>query len=117
MQAEYFAMEGLSQLLKTVQLIQKSLNKKLSLEGIVLTMYDTRNNLTKLVSEDLKRHFKEALFKTKIPINIKLSEAPSFGKPIALYDERSSGNKAYEALALELLAREKKNSKELRNVY
>ncbi len=115
MQAEYFAMEGLSQLLNTVHLIQRSLNKNLVLEGIVLTMYDTRNNLTKLVSEDLKKHFKNFLFKTKIPRNIKLSEAPSFGRPIISYDEKSSGSISYQALTTELLSREKKISKELRH--
>lgn len=105
MQTEYFAMEGLSQLLNTVKLMQKSLNPQLSLLGIIFTMYDIRNNLTKLVSEDLRKYFKNQIFKTVIPRNIKLSEAPSFGKPICLYDLKSKGSLAYIGLAKEFLSR------------
>lgn len=105
MQTEYFAMEGLSQLLNTVKLMQKSLNPSLSLLGIVFTMYDIRNNLTKLVSDDLRQYFKNQIFKTVIPRNVKLSEAPSFGKPICLYDLKSKGSLAYTSLAKEFLSR------------
>jgi chromosome partitioning protein len=105
MQTEYFAMEGLSQLLNTVKLMQKSLNPRLSLIGIVFTMYDIRNNLTKLVSEDLRKYFKNQIFKTVIPRNVKLSEAPSFGKPICLYDVKSKGSLAYVSLSKEFMHR------------
>jgi len=108
MQTEYFAMEGLAQLLSTVQLIKKSLNPRLELEGIVLTMYDTRNNLHRQVSEEIREHFKEQVFKTLIPRNVKLSECPSFGKPIILYDIESKGAEAYLALAREVLIKNQK---------
>jgi chromosome partitioning protein len=103
MQTEYLAMEGLSQLLNTVKLIRQSLNSKLSLEGILLTMFDSRNNLSKLVANDLITHFKNDIFKTIIPRNIKLSEAPSFGKPVILYDITSKGSEAYLSLAKEII--------------
>jgi chromosome partitioning protein len=108
MQTEYLAMEGLTQLLNTVRLIRASLNPKLSLEGILLTMYDSRNNLCKLVANDLMEHFKEDILKTIIPRNVKLSECTSFGKPIILYDITSKGSEAYLSLAREIILKSEK---------
>jgi chromosome partitioning protein len=110
MQTEYLAMEGLSQLLNTVRLIRASLNPKLNLEGILLTMYDSRNNLCKLVANDLMAHFKEDILKTIIPRNVKLSECTSFGKPIILYDITSKGSEAYLSLAREIILKSEKSS-------
>jgi chromosome partitioning protein len=106
MQTEYLAMEGLAQLLNTIRLIRASLNPKLTLEGILLTMYDSRNNLCKLVANDLMTHFKDDILKTIIPRNVKLSECPSFGKPIILYDITSKGSEAYLSLAREIILKE-----------
>jgi len=108
MQTEYLAMEGLSQLLNTVRLIRASLNPKLVLEGILLTMYDSRNNLCKLVANDLMAHFKDDILKSIIPRNVKLSECTSFGKPIILYDITSKGSEAYLSLARELILKTEK---------
>jgi chromosome partitioning protein len=110
MQTEYFAMEGLAQLLNTVKLIRASLNPGLELEGVLLTMYDARANLHKQVKEEIEQHFGDKVFKTIVPRNIKLSECPSFGKPIILYDIESKGSEAYLSLTKEILlkAREKK---------
>lgn len=106
LQCEYYAMEGLSQIIKTIKLIQKGLNPALTIEGILLTMYDGRNNLARQVSEEIRAHFKELTFQTVIPRNVRLSEAPSHGRPIILYDISSRGAVAYLELAKELLARE-----------
>jgi chromosome partitioning protein len=108
MQTEYLAMEGLSQLLNTVRLIRASLNPKLALEGILLTMYDSRNNLCKLVANDLMAHFKDDILKSIIPRNVKLSECTSFGKPIILYDITSKGSEAYLSLAREIILKSEK---------
>jgi chromosome partitioning protein len=108
MQTEYLAMEGLSQLLNTVRLIRASLNPRLTLEGILLTMYDARNNLCKLVANDLMNHFKDDILKTIIPRNVKLSECTSFGKPIILYDITSKGSEAYLSLAREIILKSEK---------
>ena len=108
MQTEYLAMEGLSQLLNTVRLIRASLNPKLTLEGILLTMYDSRNNLCKLVATDLQTHFKDDILKSIIPRNVKLSECTSFGKPIILYDITSKGSEAYLSLAREIILKSEK---------
>jgi len=108
MQTEYLAMEGLSQLLTTVKLIRASLNPRLSLEGILLTMYDSRNNLCKLVANDLMTHFKDDILKSIIPRNVKLSECTSFGKPIILYDITSKGSEAYLSLAREIILKTEK---------
>ena len=108
MQTEYLAMEGLSQLLNTVRLIRASLNPKLALEGILLTMYDSRNNLCKLVANDLMTHFKDDILKSIIPRNVKLSECTSFGKPIILYDITSKGSEAYLSLAREIILKSEK---------
>ncbi len=105
MQSEYYALEGLSQLLKTTSLIQKRLNPGLQREGILLTMYDRRNNLCQQVEEEIRKHFGDEVFTTVIPRNVKLSEAPSHGMPIILYDFGSRGNQAYMDVANEILDR------------
>ena len=104
-QCEYLALEGLTALLKSIERITQSLNPQLTIGGILLTMADGRANLTKEVSDEVKRFFKELVFETTIPRNIRLAEAPSFGKPICLYDPHSTGAQAYDMLAKELLAR------------
>jgi chromosome partitioning protein len=111
MQTEYFAMEGLAQLLNTVSLIKQNLNPALETEGILLTMYDGRNNLSKLVAQEIKNHFPKETFKTIIPRNVKLSECPSHGKPIIIYDITSKGSEAYLNLAKEIIMRERKTDK------
>jgi len=103
LQCEYYAMEGLSQLLKTIRLIKQYLNPGLEIEGILLTMFDIRNNLSHQVAEEVRGHFKDKVFKTIIPRNVKLSEAPSHGKPILLYDINSKGAESYLNLAKEIL--------------
>jgi chromosome partitioning protein len=107
LQTEYYAMEGLAQLLNTVKLIKSSLNPRLEIEGILLTMYDGRNNLSKLVATEIKKHFPKDTFKTIIPRNVKLSESPSHGKPIIIYDITSKGSEAYLNLAKEIIIKEK----------
>ncbi len=102
-QCEYYALEGLSQLLNTVNLVKENLNKELEIQGVLLTMADYRTNLTTEVIEEVKRFFKEKVFKSIIPRSIKLSEAPGFGKPIHLYDQNSIGAKTYLSLANEIL--------------
>ena len=102
-QAEYFALEGLSDLMNTVRLVKRGLNRKLELEGVLLTMYDTRTNLAIQVAEEVKRYFPGKVFATVIPRNVRLSEAPSHGRPISAYDRSSRGAEAYAALAEELL--------------
>lgn len=104
LQCEYYAMEGLGQLLKTIRLIKQSLNPRLEIEGILLTMFDPRNNLSHQVAEEVKRHFTDKVFDTIIPRNIRLSEAPSHGKPALLYDIRSKGAESYLNLAKEIMA-------------
>lgn len=102
-QCEYFALEGLGQLLNTINLVKKHLNKCFDIEGAVLTMYDMRTNLSNQVVKEVKRYFEDKVYKTVIPRNIKLSEAPSFGMPITLYDPKSKGARSYEKLAKEIL--------------
>ena len=102
-QCEYYALEGLGQLINTINLVKKHLNKDLAIEGAVLTMYDMRTNLSNQVVKEVKRYFDDKVYKTVIPRNIKLSEAPSFGMPISLYDPHSKGAKCYDRLAKELL--------------
>ena len=106
LQCEYYALEGLSHLSETVEAVRSALNPALGLAGILLTMYDKRNNLSQQVAEEVRMHFKEAVFRTVIPRNVRLSEAPSHGKPILLYDIRSIGAQSYLALARELIERE-----------
>ncbi|HET6168750.1 MAG TPA: ParA family protein [Terracidiphilus sp.] len=105
MQAEYFALEGISELMSTLDRVTLAFNPALALEGVLLTMYDDRTNLAMQVSENLKSFFDDKLLKTTIPRNIRLAEAPSHGKPVALYDPKSRGAEAYRELALEILAR------------
>ena len=102
-QCEYFALEGLGQLLNTVNLVKKHLNKNLEIEGALLTMYDARTNLSNQVVKEVKKYFEDKVYKTVIPRNVRLSEAPSYGMPITVYDPRSKGAKAYEKFAKELL--------------
>ena len=106
-QCEYYALEGLGQLMSTIDLVQKHLNPKLDIEGVVLTMYDARTNLSRQVIDEVKKYFKNKVYKTIIPRNVKLSEAPSYGLPISLYDKKSEGSKAYTALANELIRQNK----------
>ena len=103
-QCEYYALEGLSDLLSTVRIVKKSLNPKISLEGVVLTMYDGRTNLSLQVAEEVKRHFPGQVYASVIPRNVRLSEAPSHGKPVSDYDPLSRGAEAYAALAGEFMA-------------
>lgn len=107
-QCEYYALEGLGQLINTINLVKKHLNKNLEIEGAVLTMYDIRTNLSNQVVKEVKRYFGDKVYKTVIPRNIKLSEAPSFGMPISLYDPKSKGARCYEKLAREVLNNTKK---------
>jgi chromosome partitioning protein len=104
LQCEYYALEGLGQLLKTIRLIKQALNPKLEIEGILLTMFDSRNNLSHQVALEVKSHFKDKVFKTIIPRNVRLSEAPSHGKPVLLYDIHSKGAESYLNLAKEIMA-------------
>ena len=105
MQCEYFAIEGIAQLMNTVERVRESLNPKLEIEGIVLTMYDDRVNLARQVADEVRSHFGDKVYRTVIPRNVRLGEAPSFGKPIILYDIRSRGSEAYISLAKEFIAR------------
>ena len=102
-QCEYYALEGLGQLMNTINLVKRHLNKSLGIEGAVLTMYDMRTNLSNQVVKEVKKYFEDKVYKTVIPRNIKLSEAPSYGMPITVYDPRSKGAKCYEKLAKEFL--------------
>ena len=106
LQCEYYALEGLSQLLNTVHLIQHGVNPSLSISGVLLTMYDARLNLSRQVAADAREYFGTQVFNTIVPRNVRLAEAPSFGKPIVLYDVLSVGAQAYMAVANELIARE-----------
>ncbi len=106
MQAEYFAMEGISELLRTVERVRESYNPNLSIKGVLLTMVDERTNLAKQVIEEVQNHFGAKVYKTLIPRNIRLAEAPSFGKPVLLYDIASRGAQSYLKMTEEFLARE-----------
>ena len=105
MQAEYFALEGISELMATLDRVSASFNPELSIEGVLLTMFDDRTNLSQQVRDNLQNFFDDKLFKATIPRNVRLAEAPSHGKPVALYDPRSRGAEAYRNLALELMDR------------
>jgi chromosome partitioning protein len=105
LQCEYYALEGLSQLLRTILRVRRALNPRLEFMGVVLTMYDRRNNLCDLVAADVRGHFGAKVYETVIPRNVRISEAPSFGKPVLLYDERCPGSQAYIRLAAEMLSR------------
>jgi chromosome partitioning protein len=106
LQCEFYALEGLSQLIQTIERVQQTLNPALTLQGLVLTMYDRRSNLCQLVAEDVRTHFGDKVYETVIPRNVKISEAPSHGKPVLLYDHRCPGAQAYIQLAIEMLKRE-----------
>ncbi|MFP6640793.1 MAG: ParA family protein, partial [Myxococcota bacterium] len=110
MQCEYYALEGLARLLETKDLVRADLNPELELEGIVLTMVDMRNNLSRQVETEVRGHFGEQVYRTRIPRNVRLSEAPSHGKPILLYDIHSRGATAYLKLTQEILDRHKETS-------
>jgi chromosome partitioning protein len=112
MQAEYFALEGISELLDTIERLRQSLNPNLEIEGVVLTMYDDRTILAQQVTEELRKHFGDKLLNTIIPRNIRLAEAPSYGKPVLLYDVRSRGAESYIKLAKELMDRRNSKSTE-----
>ena len=112
LQCEYYAMEGLGQLLNTINLIKENLNPSLVLEGILLTMYDARNNLSKEVMNQVRMHFPDKAFKTIVQRNVSLSEAPSYGKPVILYQAKSKGSECYIELAKEMLNKENKNKQD-----
>jgi chromosome partitioning protein len=107
LQCEFFALEGLSQLMRTVELVRGSLNPHLEIQGVVLTMFDRRNSLSELVARDVREHFGEKVYQTVIPRNVRIAEAPSFGKPALIYDLRSAGSQAYVSLAREVISRER----------
>lgn len=106
-QCEYYALEGLSDLMNTLRLVKRRLNPDISVEGVLLTMYNGRTNLSMQVAEEVKRHFKGQVYATVIPRNTRLAEAPSHGKPVTAYDKWSKGAEAYQALAAELMERER----------
>jgi chromosome partitioning protein len=114
MQAEYFALEGISELMNTLERVRSAFNPGLEIEGVLLTMYDDRTNLAQQVTENLREFFKEKLLKTTIPRNVRLAEAPSYGKPVLLYDAKSRGAEAYRELATEILLRHKIESPKAR---
>ena len=107
LQCEFFALEGLTQLLRTIDLVRGSLNPKLEIQGVVLTMYDRRNSLSGQVANDVRAHFGETVYQTVIPRNVRVSEAPSFGKPALVYDLKCAGSQAYLKLAREVVLRER----------
>ncbi|SHH99028.1 ParA family protein [Clostridium grantii] len=109
-QCEFYALEGVSQLVNTIQLVKKSLNKELYIEGVIMSMYDKRANLSNEVVKEVKNYFSNKVYDTTIPRNIRLAEAPSFGLPIMLYDEKCKGADAYDNLAEEFLAKQKVGS-------
>ncbi|MBC7166159.1 AAA family ATPase [Phenylobacterium sp.] len=108
LQCEFFALEGLTQLMRTVELVRGSLNPALEIQGVVLTMYDRRNSLSEQVARDVRDHFGETVYETMIPRNVRVSEAPSFGKPVLVYDLKCAGSQAYLKLAREVVARERR---------
>jgi len=110
MQAEYFALEGVSELISTLERVRANVNPGLTIEGVLLTMYDDRTNLAQQVTDTLREYFRDRLYRTVIPRNVRLAEAPSHGKPVALYDSRSRGTEAYFELAGEFLARNQMES-------
>ncbi len=110
LQCEYYALEGISQLLNTVHLLQRGLNEQLAIEGVILTMYDARLNLSRQVAADAREYFGPKVFQTVVPRNVRLAEAPSFGKPILLYDVASIGAQAYMSIAKELIDRPARES-------
>ena len=110
-QCEYYALEGLGQLINTINLVKKHLNSSIYIEGAILTMYDTRTNLSNQVVKEVKNYFEDKVYKTLIPRNVKLSEAPSYGMPISVYDSKSKGAKCYEKLAKEFIKNNEEDKK------
>jgi len=108
LQCEYYALEGLSHLVRTIDRVKRAFNQNLKIQGIVLTMYDRRNNLSDMVAADVREHFGDKVYQTVIPRNVRVSEAPSHGKPVLVYDWRCAGSQAYIHLASEILKRERK---------
>ncbi len=113
-QCEYYALEGLGQLMNTVNLVKKHLNTKLDIEGAVLTMYDIRTNLSNQVVKEVKNYFGDKVYKTVIPRNVRLSEAPSYGMPITVYDPRSKGARCYEKLTKEIIKNNEEKAKHMK---
>src|SRR6201747_2100511 len=111
LQCEFFALEGLTQLMRTIDLVRGSLNPKLEIQGVVLTMYDRRNALSEQVASDVRAHFGDKVYETVIPRNVRVSEAPSFGKPVLIYDLKCAGSQAYLKLAREVVMRERARQK------
>ena len=109
LQCEFFALEGLSQLLQTIEMAKARINPDLVIDGVMLTMYDPRNRLSAQVAADVRKHLGRAVFQTIIPRNVRIAEAPSFGKPVLMYDPHCTGSKAYKALAREMLSRHSKS--------
>jgi chromosome partitioning protein len=107
LQCEFFALEGLTQLMRTIDLVRGSLNPQLEIQGLVLTMYDRRNSLSEQVARDVRSHFGTVVYSTVIPRNVRVSEAPSFGKPALVYDLKCAGSQAYLKLAREVVQRER----------
>jgi chromosome partitioning protein len=114
-QSEFFALEGLGKLLNTIRLVQKNMNPQLTIEGFLLTMYDSRLKLANQVADDVRRHFGSMVFETVINRNVRLSEAPSFGKPVILYDALSNGSSNYLNLAKEVIAKNGAAAKAAKN--
>lgn len=110
LQCEYYALEGLSHLVRTIDRVKRAFNQNLEIQGVVLTMYDRRNNLSDMVAADVREHFGDKVYRTVIPRNVRVSEAPSHGKPVLVYDWRCAGSQAYIHLASEILKRERKVS-------
>lgn len=113
LQCEFFALEGLTQLMRTIDLVRGSLNPRLEIQGVVLTMYDRRNSLSEQVARDVRGHFGETVYQTVIPRNVRVSEAPSFGKPALVYDLKCAGSQAYLKLAREVVLRERARRQQL----
>lgn len=107
LQVEFYALEGLSHLMSTIERVRRAFNPTLAVQGVVLTMFDRRNNLSEMVAADVRKHFGEKVYNTIIPRNVRVSEAPSFGKPVLLYDHKCAGSRAYIHLASEMLRRER----------
>jgi chromosome partitioning protein len=107
LQCEFFALEGLTQLMRTIELVRGGLNPRLEIQGLVLTMYDRRNSLSAQVAADVRAHFGDKVYQSVIPRNVRVSEAPSFGKPVLVYDLKCAGSRAYLDLARELVGRER----------